>query len=75
MSPVSQSCPCASGECHLLDIEFDFECLAFITALHVLKVSSQGSTYHYLVPVIRSYVNGVPVPINLNRTETIAEVG
>lgn len=74
VSPVSQSCPCASGECHLLDIEYDFEFLAFITAFHVLKVSSQGSTFCYLLHIICKYVKGAPVPINLNGTDTISKL-
>lgn len=56
-------------------MEFDFECLAVLTALHILKVSSQFSTFLYFVHIIRSYVKGAPDPINLNRTDTIAKVG
>lgn len=75
MCPVSQSCPCASGECHLLDMEFDFECPTVVIALHMLKVRSQVSIHLYFLHLVRSYVKGAPVPINLNRTDTIAKVG
>lgn len=62
------------GKHHLLDIKCDDNFLTTFTAFNVTVVCSQKSTFIDFIYIIFSHVKAAPIPINLDRNESIGNV-